>query len=120
VITLTRILANAALLDGYDVKTSELHGLSQRGGSVETHLRFGKKIYSPLIMPSQVDLIINLNKPKKVFEKPALSGIFMLGHYCHKKIIPLKPSSVLKAIEKIIPTKYIKENKKVFKSTYKD
>jgi len=39
VITLTRILAKAAILNGYDVKTSELHGLSQKGGSVETHIR---------------------------------------------------------------------------------
>lgn len=114
VITLTRILANAALLDGYDVKTSELHGLSQRGGSVETHIRFGKKIYSPLIMPGQADLVIDLIKPKKEFEKPALNGIFMLGYYCSKKKIFLKPNSILKAIEKNVPKKYIKENKKVF------
>jgi len=114
VITLTRILANAALLDNYDVKTSELHGLSQRGGSVETHVRFGKKIYSPLIMPGQAYLIIDLTKPKKEFEKPALNGIFMLGYYCHKKKIFLKPSSVLKAIEKIVPKEYSKENKRIF------
>lgn len=116
VITLTRILANAALLDGYDVKTSELHGLSQRGGYVETHIRFGKKIYSPLVMPGKADLIIDLTKPKKEFEKSALNGIFMLGYYCHKKIIPLKPMSILKIIEKTVPKEYVKENKKVFKS----
>ena len=40
-ITLLQILAEAALLEGYDLKTSELHGLSQRGGSVEVHFRFG-------------------------------------------------------------------------------
>ena len=42
-ITLLQILAEAALFEGYDVKTSELHGLSQRGGSVEAHVRFGEK-----------------------------------------------------------------------------
>lgn len=120
VITLTRILAHAALLENYDVKTSELHGLAQRGGSVETHVRFGKKIYSPLIMPNQINLIINLNRPKKEFEKPALNGIFMVGYYCSKKIIPLKPNSVLKAIKKIVPKKYLQENKKVFKSACKN
>lgn len=113
VITLTRILAETAFLEGYDVKTSELHGLSQRGGSVETHIRFGKNIYSPLIMPSQVDLIIDLTRPKKEFKKPGLNGIFMLGYYIKKKIIPLKSSSVLKGIEKVVNKEYIKENKKV-------
>ncbi|PJE58673.1 MAG: hypothetical protein COU83_02530 [Candidatus Portnoybacteria bacterium CG10_big_fil_rev_8_21_14_0_10_40_22] len=60
IITLTRVLAMSGLLQGYDVKTSELHGLSQRGGSVETHIRFGKKIYSPLIKQDSADLIISL------------------------------------------------------------
>ena len=59
-ITLTQILAEAALLQGYDVKTSELHGLAQRGGSVETHFRFGKEVYSPLIDDGQADLIVSL------------------------------------------------------------
>ena len=48
-ITVTQILAEAALIEGYDVKTSELHGLSQRGGSVETYIRFGKEIYAHLL-----------------------------------------------------------------------
>ena len=60
IITLTRILAAAAFLENYDVKTSELHGLSQRNGSVETHIRFGKKIYSPLVRQGSADLIIAL------------------------------------------------------------
>ena len=59
-ITLLQILTEAALIEGYDVKTSELHGLSQRGGSVEVHIRFGKKIFSPLIPQGQADLIIGL------------------------------------------------------------
>jgi len=42
-ITMTKILAIAAREEGYEAKTSELHGLAQRGGSVETHIRFGKK-----------------------------------------------------------------------------
>ena len=59
-ITITKILAKAALIDGFDVKTSELHGLSQRGGSVETAIRFGHKIDSPLIRQGGADLIISL------------------------------------------------------------
>ena len=60
-ITLLQILAEAALIEGYDVKTSELHGLSQRGGSVEVHIRFGKEIYSPLIFPGKANLILGWN-----------------------------------------------------------
>ena len=60
IITLTRILAEAALIEGKDIKTSELHGLSQRGGSVETHIRFGKEVYSPLVRQAGADLVISL------------------------------------------------------------
>jgi len=60
VITLTQIIAEAALIEGRDIKTSELHGLSQKGGSVQTHIRFGKKIYSPLIAEGKADLILGL------------------------------------------------------------
>jgi len=60
IITLLQVLAEAALLEGYDVRASELHGLSQRGGSVVAHLRFGKKVFSPLIMPGETDLILSL------------------------------------------------------------
>jgi len=59
-ITLNKILAVAATKEGFDVKTSELHGLSQRGGSVETHIRFGKKIFSPLVKEGGADLVISL------------------------------------------------------------
>ena len=59
-ITLLQIIAEAALASGFDVKTSELHGLSQRGGSVEVHIRFGKKIYSPLVTQNKADLIVAL------------------------------------------------------------
>lgn len=59
-ITLTQVIAEAALIEGYDVKTSELHGLSQREGSVRTYIRFGKKVYSPLIDFGRADLLIGL------------------------------------------------------------
>lgn len=60
IITLLQVLAEAALLQGFEVRTSELHGLSQREGSVSTHLRFGKKIFSPLIIKGKADLILAL------------------------------------------------------------
>lgn len=59
-LTLGGIISEAALKQGYDVKMSELHGLSQRGGSVPCQIRFGEKIYSSLIKPGQADLVIAL------------------------------------------------------------
>lgn len=60
VITLLSIINESALVQGYDVKSSELHGLSQRGGSVEAHVRFGKKVNSPMVSNGQGDLILAL------------------------------------------------------------
>ncbi len=44
---------------GFDVKKSEVHGMAQRGGSVTTHFRFGKKVYSPLIKYGDVDYLVS-------------------------------------------------------------
>jgi len=61
VITMAEILAKAALLQGYDVKQAEIHGLAQRGGALECHLRFGQKVFSPLVTRADADLIISLD-----------------------------------------------------------
>lgn len=169
-ITLLQIIAEAALFEGYDIKTSELHGLSQRGGSVEAHIRFGKKVYSPLISQGKADLILGLemqetlrgiyfanqktkflvNKKiipillqknlteKEIFKNlkrisknihlvPAaeicreklgtdvISGVYLLSSAVFKKLIPIKSSSILKAIKKIIPEKYLELNLKTFR-----
>jgi indolepyruvate ferredoxin oxidoreductase beta subunit len=58
VLTLGGILAEAALKAGYDVKMSELHGLSQRGGSIPVQVRFGQKIYSSLVGIGDADIVI--------------------------------------------------------------
>lgn len=165
-ITLLQIIAQAAFAEGFDVKTSELHGLSQRGGSVLAHIRFGRETFSPLISFGRADLILGLeileglralpyankktiflvNKysfpflgglpedeiikkfnaliksPKylipasqicqKELGAEVVSGIYLLGYGVFKELIPLKPESVLKAISKIIPEKYLAFNKK--------
>jgi indolepyruvate ferredoxin oxidoreductase beta subunit len=58
IITASDILCNVAVRSGLDVKKSEIHGMSQRGGGVNTHVRFGEKVYSPLISKSSADFII--------------------------------------------------------------
>lgn len=54
----SRILGRAALENGYDVKISEVHGMSQRGGSVVTYVRYGEEVAEPIVEEGQADLII--------------------------------------------------------------
>ena len=58
----SRILGNTLLSEGFDVKVSEVHGMSQRGGSVVTYVRFGEKVYSPLIDKGEADFILSFEK----------------------------------------------------------
>ncbi len=55
----SRILGRAATESGYDVKISEVHGMSQRGGSVVTYVRYGDKVYSPVICEGEADVILS-------------------------------------------------------------
>ena len=57
-----KILSEGLLTFGYDVKMSEIHGMAQRGGSVSSHIRFGKKIFSPVIDRGGADLIVAFEK----------------------------------------------------------
>jgi indolepyruvate ferredoxin oxidoreductase beta subunit len=56
----SELTTSALLSTGMDVKKSEVHGMAQRGGSVEAHLRYGKKVYSPLIEVGTADLLVAL------------------------------------------------------------
>lgn len=55
----SRVLGNVLLTQGYDVKVSEVHGMSQRGGSVVTYIKYGKEVYSPVIEKGQADIILS-------------------------------------------------------------
>lgn len=176
-ITLNKVLIKAALIEGYEARTSELHGLSQRGGSVETHIRFGEKIYSPLVKKGGANLIIaieaqealkasyyaskkigtvfvindfiapipmeesipgqKISESLKDFSKevlmipateitqkelgnPVLAGIYLLGIAFSKKFIPLKYSSLLEAMEEIVPKQFFDLNKKTIELAQKN
>lgn len=54
------ILAEAAFLAGLDVKKAEVHGMSQRGGSVASDIRFGSKVFSPMVPPGEADFLLVL------------------------------------------------------------
>ena len=55
----SRIIGNVLLSQGYDVKVSEVHGMSQRGGSVVTYVKYGDKVYSPVIEKGEADIIVS-------------------------------------------------------------
>ena len=58
----SKLLGHLLLSEGYDVKVSEVHGMSQRGGSVVTYVRFGEKVYSPIIDKGEADVIVSFEK----------------------------------------------------------
>lgn len=139
VLKASEICAWAALLDGFHVRKSEVHGMSQRGGSVESHLRFGRKVYSPLVPKGRADFLVPLHNEEAAALKDFLSpsgkdlspdlemsalppgekrylNSFMCGRLAPD--LPLKKESWLKAIEIVLGKERAAENKKVFLSGY--
>lgn len=72
IILTSKILSNCLLNSGYDVKMSEVHGMAQRGGSVSTQVRFGTKVYSPIIGKGQADILIAFEKMEALRYLPFL------------------------------------------------
>ena len=58
----SKILSDGLVAAGYDVKMSEVHGMSQRGGGVSTQIRYGEKVYSPIIGMGEADVIVAFEK----------------------------------------------------------
>ena len=59
VLLATELICGAALQGGMDVKKSEIHGMAQRGGSVVSHVRYGKKVFSPIIEKGTADVVVS-------------------------------------------------------------
>ena len=82
-ILVAKILTNGLIEAGYDVKMSEVHGMSQRGGSVSTQVRWGTKVYSPLIGDGAADIMVAFEKMEAVryanFMKP--DGVCVINDY---------------------------------------
>lgn len=68
----SRILGNVAIKCGYDVKVSEVHGMSQRGGSVVTYVKYGKEVNSPIIDLGEADLVLAFEKLEAIRALPFL------------------------------------------------
>ena len=69
----SKLLGNLLVGEGYDVKVSEVHGMSQRGGSVVTYVRFGDKVYSPIIDKGEADFIVSFEKIEAARYAPYLA-----------------------------------------------
>lgn len=110
VLTIAEIIARAALFEEYQVKQAELHGLSQRGGLLECHLRFGKEVFSPLVRKAGADLVISLD----------LLDAFSSCYYAYKKrTVILTNSQIFTPYpfeeKRIVPQKIISQIKKFAK-----
>ena len=79
-LTASGILADAACRAGHDVKKAEIHGMSQRGGSVTSDVRFGGKVHSPMVPLGEADFLVALAADQVEVNRPVLrSGGVVIG-----------------------------------------
>jgi len=92
VIMAAAIIADAALLSGLDVKLIETRGMSQRGGSVDSHIRIGERVEAPSISPGEVDYLLAFEMAEGLRRAPALApgGVVIVNT---QQIIPPLASS---------------------------
>lgn len=134
VLTASEVIAEAAFRQGHDVKKSEVHGMSQRGGGVSSHLRFGSKVFSPLIPAGQVDLLLAFDreegekyrfmlKPSGRMIDPAGAGADtarlgrMLNTYLigvGSNLLPIELPFWLEALRDCVRADFLEANLKVF------
>jgi indolepyruvate ferredoxin oxidoreductase beta subunit len=77
------VLAELGLKLGYDVKKAEVHGMSQRGGSVISHLRWGEQVFSPIIPKGEADVLVAFEKLESVRFQDLLKpgGLMLINDY---------------------------------------
>ena len=135
IITASELLGWAAMYDGYPVKKSEVHGMSQRGGSVESHVRFGKGVHSPLLGLGQADFLLCfhedeharlaqflkkggvdlfdwLEKAKVIIDNPKALNTALMGVLA--AYLPIRDAGWEKAIEMVFPEKIRESNRQIF------
>lgn len=111
----SRIIAHVAVQLGFDVKVSEIHGMAQRGGSVVSQVRYGKKVYSPIIKKGDADIILAFEKieaarwldylkpgggmmiinNERVNPLPVMSGKVKYPDEIHERIAGLLPKTII-------------------------
>ena len=97
------ILVEAAVRAGHDAKKSEIHGMSQRGGSVFSHVRFGKTVYSPVIPKGEADFLVSLEEMETLRWQPFLNAGTRLILSTTRILPPTAteyPEGIIEALEK--------------------
>ena len=83
VLTASNILATAGMLAGYDVKKSEIHGMSQRGGNVSSHIRWGETVFSPIIGNGETDYLLAFEAMEAARYTKTQASTQNTGSGCH-------------------------------------
>lgn len=88
----SNVLAELGIALGYDVKKAEVHGMSQRGGSVISHLRWGPQVFSPIISKGEADIIVAFEKLEalRFVDQIRPDGVILVNDY---EIVPVTVSS---------------------------
>ena len=109
----SRIIGNVLLSQGFDVKVSEVHGMSQRGGSVVTYVKYGDKVYSPVIEKGEADIIAAdaLALAEEAGNAKA-SNVVLMGLIASK--MSFDESVWKEAIKNCVPEKFLELNLKAF------
>ena len=110
-ILISKIMSNGFMQAGFDVKQSEVHGMAQRGGSVSTQVRWGKKVYGPVFGKGEADIMVALERMEAVryaeFLKP--DGVAVINDYAIKSTTIASgaetyPDGCIEAMEKVFRT----------------
>ncbi len=119
-ITTSSILSKGLIEKGYDVKMSEIHGMSQRGGTVVTQIKYGEKVYSPIIGDGEADLIVSFEKlealralpylkeggtivtdAREIFPMPVLTGAAEYPHDALEQLKAVVPNLIVVEAAKV-------------------
>ena len=132
----SKLLGRLLLGKGYDIKVSEVHGMSQRGGSVVTYVRFGDKVNSPMVPAGEGDILVVLDESQLEVARPVLKAdgiviapadvptdklsnpkalnVMLLGALSAK--LPQFPENLfLEALKRAFPEKLHEANEAMFK-----
>jgi len=107
----SKILSTALVAAGYDVKMSEIHGMSQRGGSVVTQVRYGEKVFSPIIGQGSADIVVSFEAMEALRYLGALKkdGSVVVNNYAMPTATTLSgaeqyPSDSIERLQKLAKT----------------
>jgi len=113
----SNLICDVMLLKGYDVKKNEIHGMSQRGGSVTSHIRYGETVFSPVIPEGDADFLVGfeLLEGYRYMYMLKISGLFIYNDYS------IVPGSMLLGKKSLYPENLHEriENSKVEKKAVK-